>query len=189
VALVACRLHLVVVRVDGVLMRRWLAVAAACRQIARRSTAMRRDLSRATGHPLRRAIKVLAALGGATLLLLATNACTGSSTPTYAQLEKAARKVPVPPGVTFVDVTRTKMDPGSGITYEVDVSYSNPSMTCDQLRTAWIAALTEAHRGTHPVAPNDGQIFVKDSSFSVAIDLGSVDVHNCARPAVGASTT
>jgi hypothetical protein len=77
------------------------------------------------------------------------------------------------------------MAAGLGITHEVDVEYSNPSMTCEQLRAAWLSTLAKAHR----VVTNDStstQLFVKDPTFTISIGIDTPALGDCTRPTVSA---
>jgi hypothetical protein len=86
--------------------------------------------------------------GVAAVTLAAGVAGCASAAQLNPKLEKVAKGVPVPTGVTFVKVTREVMSTGLGTTYEVDVRYANPSMSCDQLRRVWLSVLSKAHRQT-----------------------------------------
>lgn len=119
---------------------------------------------------------------GIVVVTVVTTGCgfTGQSS---AALEKAARKVPVPAGLLFRDVYH---NPSGDGTNEVDVSYTNTTLTCPQLRAAWAAALTAAHRtfSPSPVDPEANQIFIHGLGANVAINLGGP--LTCANPYVAA---
>jgi hypothetical protein len=127
-----------------------------------------------------------ARLGVACLVVLIGSVGCGTSGPSNAQLEKAARAVPVPAGVSFVGVNKTEMQTGLGATREVNVSYSNPSLSCAQLAAAWIATLAKAGRATEPYTPGDGQIFLKNPRMTLGITLGGIET--CPDPFVGAQS-
>jgi hypothetical protein len=118
-------------------------------------------------------------------LLICTAGCA-SAAQLNPNLEKVARAVPVPSGVTFVNVTREQMSTGLGTTYEVDVRYANAAMSCDELRAAWLAVLSKAHRQTYDV--NTVQIFIKAGDDTVNVDLGDVLEDDCRAPSVGAQS-
>jgi hypothetical protein len=110
----------------------------------------------------------------------------GISGPSSTQLEKAARAVPVPAGVSFVNINKTEMQTGLGTTHEVNVAYSNPSLSCTQLAAAWIATLAKAGRAIEPYTPGDGQIFLKHPGMRLGITFGGLDT--CPDPFVGAQS-
>jgi hypothetical protein len=100
-----------------------------------------------------------------------------------ARLEKAVRAIPVPAGLVFAGLNQQSMDAGGGVTYEVDSKYSNPSMSCEQLQSAWVAAIVKAHLTTsEPVTANDRQIFVSGLGAKVGLQLGLVG--DCTHPYV-----
>jgi hypothetical protein len=99
-------------------------------------------------------------------------------------LPKLARSVPVPAGLTYQSTDHSQTEHVGGDTQEVDVNYANPSLTCEELRAAWISALTEAK--WHPV--DDGssatQIPLVDRRGNIILDLGFPGVHTCSAPRV-----
>ena len=124
----------------------------------------------------------VAVVVGATTVLVATLVVGCATTSqTDARLEKAARKVPIPAGLTYQNVN--KQGSGDG-TREVDITYSNATMTCQQLKSVWVAALVNAHRATDPVTPIANQIFVNGLGANVLINLdGPI---GCSSPYVAA---
>jgi hypothetical protein len=120
--------------------------------------------------------------GAAAVVVLTCAAGCASAAQLNPKLEKVARAVPVPSGVSFVDVGRTQMSTGLGTTYEVYIDYANPSMPCDQLHSAWLAVLNRANRQTYAVSAQ--QIFIENSDYTVIVDMGFAAGNDCSKPSV-----
>ncbi len=82
----------------------------------------------------------------------------------------------------FVSANSFTNDSVGRSTKEVNLTYSNKTLTCAQLHSAWIAALQRAHRSFDPSPPGDSQIYLKGRAVFISVDLG-----DCARPQVDTS--
>jgi len=102
--------------------------------------------------------------------------------PSYADLARLGRDVPRPPSTVFVSANDFTNDSVGRSTKEVNLTYSNKTLTCAQLHAAWIAALRRAHRGFDASPPGDAQIYLKDRAVFISVDLG-----DCAQPQVDTS--
>lgn len=90
-----------------------------------------------------------------------------SSSPSYSDLSKIVRAVPVPAGLTYVSEARSADAAFPDPNKDFSVEYSNTTMTCDQLSAAWIAALNKAHVKYDPVPAGSLGIYVKNSRARV----------------------
>jgi hypothetical protein len=102
-----------------------------------------------------------------------------------ARLKRDADKVPAPSGLVFKGYSHQSYDTfGFAPDEEADLSYDNPSMSCDQLLAAWLAVLARYHLRVDAQDSSARQIFIHDLGANVAIDLG--DIGDCSRPYVSA---
>ncbi len=100
-------------------------------------------------------------------------------------LKRDARKVPAPAGLVFKGYSHQSYDTFSlGPDEEADLSYDNPSMSCDQLLTAWLAILAKYHLGVDTQDSSDRQIFIRGLGANVRVDLGLIG--DCSHPFVAA---
>ena len=128
----------------------------------------------------------MVAIGGAVWVASCVSGCVQSPSQTYARMEKVARAVPVPEGLRLSSVSHAQMDPGLGVTDEVNAVYSNPTMTCAELKSAWLVSLKQAHRDA--TAESSGQIVLTDTDFTVVINLYGESTTLCAEPLVAVET-
>lgn len=82
----------------------------------------------------------------------------------------------------FVSANEFTTDSVGRSTKEVNLTYSNKTLTCAQLHAAWIVALQRAHRSFDASPPGDSQIYLKDRAVFISVDLG-----DCAEPQVDTS--
>lgn len=101
-----------------------------------------------------------------------------------ALLKRDAEKVPPPAGLVFKGYSHQSYHTGLATSEEADLSYNNPSMSCDQLHAAWLATLAKYHLRVDTQDSNARQIFVRGLGANVAVDLG--DIGDCSRPYVSA---
>lgn len=137
--------------------------------------------------PAARRTRMAGAFGLAGILLTAS--CSTSHS--YAQLAKVGRSIPVPAGLTYVNefdhVNRGDFGDNQN---EVDINYSNPSMSCNQLMAAWLIAL----RKTYPNAQGAGSagptgVNLKVHGVGVTVDSGGAPgLSNCTHPRVAVGT-
>lgn len=116
-------------------------------------------------------------------LLGAASGCALS--PGYSDLAKAGRAVPVPAGLTYLRQDAFTNQSMGRSTKEVNIIYANPTLTCDQLKQSWIAALTNAHRSFDRPPAGAAQIFLKQRDLDVVVGLGATGIINdCTQPMV-----
>jgi hypothetical protein len=102
-----------------------------------------------------------------------------------ALLKRDAEKVPAPAGLVFKGYGHQSYDTfGLAPAEEADLSYDNPSMSCDQLHTAWLAVLAKAHLRVDTENSSDRQIFIRGLGANVGLTLGTIG--DCSRPWVWA---
>jgi hypothetical protein len=102
-----------------------------------------------------------------------------------ALLKRDARKVPAPAGLVFKGYSHQSYDIFSlAPDEEADLSYDNPSMSCDQLLAAWLGILAKYHLRVDTRDSTARQIFIRGLGANVAVDLG--DIGDCTRPYVSA---
>jgi heme A synthase len=101
-----------------------------------------------------------------------------------ARLKRDAEKVPVPAGLVSTGYSHQSYDGLPVSQQEADLSYDNPSMSCDQLHTAWLAVLAKHHLRVDTPDSTALQIFIRGLGADVAVTLG--EVGDCSRPSVGA---
>jgi hypothetical protein len=102
-----------------------------------------------------------------------------------ARLKRDAEKVSVPAGLVFTGYSHQSYDTfGLAPDEEADLSYDNPSMSCDQLLAAWLATLAKDHLRVDTKDSTARQIFIHDLGANVAVNLG--DIGDCSRPLVSA---
>jgi hypothetical protein len=101
------------------------------------------------------------------------------------RLKRDAEKVPAPVGLVFKGYSHQSYDGGLVTEQEADLSYDNPSMSCDQLRAAWLASLAKHHLKVDTEDSKSLQIFIRGLGANVVVTLG--DVGDCSQPYVGAS--
>jgi hypothetical protein len=100
-------------------------------------------------------------------------------------LKRDARKVPAPAELVFKGYSHQSYDTFSfAPDEEADVSYDNPSMSCDQLRAAWLAILARYHVRVDSEDSNARQIVVPGLGAKVVVVLG--DIGDCSMPYVAA---
>jgi len=117
-------------------------------------------------------------------LVMAVGGCA-TTAQTDSRLERAARAVPVPAGLTYTDVNKQSMSTGLSETLEVDVGYSS-AMSCSQLQQAWLAVLAKHHFSitSNEVDGVTRQIDVHGLGANVSIDLGLIG--DCSQPYISA---
>ena len=101
-----------------------------------------------------------------------------------ARLKTDAKRVPAPAGLVFTGYSHQSYDGFPVDQQEADMSYDNPSMSCDQLHTAWLAILAKYHLRVDTRDSTARQIFISGLGANVAVTLG--DIGDCSRPYVGA---
>ena len=100
-------------------------------------------------------------------------------------LKRDARKVPAPAGLMFQGYSHQSYDTFSlAPDEEADLSYDNPSMSCDQLHAAWLAILAKYRVRVDTEDSNARQIFIPGLGANVGVTLG--DIGDCSRPYVWA---
>lgn len=100
-------------------------------------------------------------------------------------LKRDARKVPAPAGLVFKGYSHQSYDTFSlGPDEEADLSYYNPSLSCDQLDAAWLAILAKYHLRVDTQDSSARQIFIRGLGANVSVDLGLIG--DCSHPYVAA---
>lgn len=92
-----------------------------------------------------------------------------------AYVDRVARSVPAPPGLTFTGITHQTYQDGLGAaTQEATADYTNPPMPCAQLLAAWRASLQAAHWTIDEKNSTFGGLEVKRSGYKIIVNLGNV---------------
>lgn len=92
-----------------------------------------------------------------------------------AYVDRVARSVPAPPGLTFTGITHQTYQDGLGAaTQEATANYTNPPMPCAQLLAAWRASLQAAHWTIDEKNSTFGGLEVKRSGYKIIVNLGNV---------------
>lgn len=99
----------------------------------------------------------------------------GCGTHSVASLDKVARSVPTPAGLTFTGINDQTSQVGlAPATHEANAVYTNPLMPCPQLRAEWVSALQGAHWSIDNGASTSSQIFTKHHGYQVIVGLDNV---------------
>jgi hypothetical protein len=118
-------------------------------------------------------------------VLAAASGCALS--PSYSDLAKNGRGVPVPAGLTYLREDAFTNQSMGRSTKEVNIIYANPTLTCDELKQSWIGVLTNAHRSFDRPPAGASQILLKQRDLETAIGLGLIGPGangDCTRPFV-----
>ena len=100
-----------------------------------------------------------------------------------ADVDRVARSVPAPPGLTFTGVFDQSHQVGLGSkTHEADASYTNPPMPCSQLLAEWTSTLTAAHWEVDNANSTTSEIRLKRKGYFVSVVLDGIGA--CAHSAV-----
>jgi hypothetical protein len=92
-----------------------------------------------------------------------------------ADVDRVARSVPAPPGLTFTGVLDQSNPSGIGAnSHEADASYTNPPMPCSQLLAEWMSTLKAAHWKIDTNASTFGAIVVKRSGYNIIVNLHDI---------------
>ncbi|MDQ1495232.1 MAG: hypothetical protein QOG69_1715 [Actinomycetota bacterium] len=128
--------------------------------------------------PIRRRAIALALAASA---LWPAAGCSASSN----DLDRIARGVPLPAGLTFVREDRFT-NGGIGGTKQVNLVYTEPPGGCDKLRADWTAALSKAHRHFSIVGTARVRFLLPNSVADLAIDLDWDGTQHCEQAAINA---
>ncbi len=138
-----------------------------------------------TEAPFMHTVRAMPTLAAALVGPLIVTGCSSASR-SYPALAKIAHAVPVPSGLTYVneiDHNNAAMFPGSDKN-EVDLVYSNTSLSCEQLTSAWRAALQKAHRQLDVGSESGpGALYLHSGGALVTLDPGGI-AGSCPQPRV-----
>ena len=100
-----------------------------------------------------------------------------------ADVDRVARNVPAPPGLTFTGVSDQSYQVGLGSKpHEADASYTNPPMMCSQLLAEWTSTLKAAHWNIDTANSTTSEIRLKRKGYFVSVVLDGIGT--CAHSAV-----
>ena len=103
----------------------------------------------------------------------------GCGTHSAASLDRFARSVPTPPGLTFTGTNDQAYQDGLGpATHEANAVYANLLMPCPQLRAEWVSALQGAHWSIDDGKSTSSSLFTKHHGYQIFVDLGNVTTCN-----------
>ncbi len=100
-----------------------------------------------------------------------------------ADVDRVARTVPAPPGLTFSGVFDQCHQVGLGSkNHEADASYTNPPMPCSQLLAEWTTTLKAAHWKIDGANSTTSEIRLTRKGYFVSVVLDGIGT--CAHSAV-----
>jgi hypothetical protein len=114
-----------------------------------------------------------------------------ASSPSYASLEKIARSVPTPSGLTFArEVDHVNHAGFGGVDQkEVDLVYLNVTMSCEELSATWRDTVRKTGwRIVDNIAAGAGAFYLKKGGVLITVDPGGIS-GRCPDPRVAAGKT
>ena len=100
-----------------------------------------------------------------------------------ADVDRVARTVPVPPGLTSAGVFDQSYQVGLGSkTHEADASYTNSPMPCSHLLALWTTTLKAAHWKIDTANSTTSEIRLERRGYFVSVVLDGIKT--CAHSAV-----
>jgi hypothetical protein len=99
----------------------------------------------------------------------------GCGTHSPASLDKLARSVPTPPGLTFTGINDQTEPQALGPTaHQANAEYTYPPVPCSQLRAEWVSALKAARWTIDTGESTSSVIWVKRHGYQIIVNLGDV---------------
>jgi hypothetical protein len=118
------------------------------------------------------------------LVVASTVGMVGCSSPSAADVNRVARSVPTPSGLTFAGVSDVDHPRLVGAaSHEAEAKYTNPPMPCSQLRAEWVATLDAAHWSIDNGKSTFSQIFITHGGYRIIVSLDGIA--SCADSSVG----